>query len=839
MLPSPPAVPRAPRPEGRDRDQRETGVHMTRSFTTRHQRLARALVAAVLALAALLVGVWAAPRASGAAAAWLRTPSVRLHALRPPGDDKLAVAGPEARGAGAPVTLDAGMRFTMAGVTCDVPAAVHGGGVSLRLRTSLDGAAWSRWLETPLEVAGEGSSASAFTDPLWTGAARYVQVAATGGARRGASVLSGVRLVAIDPTEDSSLAARVGGAIRRLAATVAGFGVTSSASAASSAPVIVTRAEWGADEKLRKAAPSYAPVKMAFVHHTASGNVYSQADAPALVRGIYAYHTESLGWNDIAYNFLIDRFGTIYEGRYGGVSRGVVGAHVYGFNTGSTGISLIGTFTDAAPPAEAVTALERLLAWKLAVHGLDPAGTATMTCGATDKYPAGAAVTFPVIAGHRQANYTECPGDTLYALLPTVRAEASRRVGSTVTATLGASEALISPGGDGVLDSTELDGSFTTPCDWGLVVKSASGRAVASWTGQGSTIAVTWDGRAGGSPVPDGVYTAELTGTLSGGDTVTASTQITVDTTAPRLTSATAAPTTFSPGAGGRNETAAVTYVPAEACAVRVGVQNAGGEIVRWLHGWQAKDSKTYTVPWDGRVTSGGGLAAAPDGQYRFDVERRDAAGNIARQGVRVTVDRTLGSPAAAPQTISPNGDGVRDISSLGFTLTRKAVVTVRVLVGGEVVRTLALGELAAGRRTVTWDGRAGSGEYLASSRPSFTVTAVSALGESSASGGMIVDLYRPRLYATAGKTVAAGAGARLGFKAIDPYSARVDVSYVVTDARGRRVASGHPGWQPVAESLRTTWKPAARGVFTVTWRAVDLGGNREAGTARTVVRSR
>ncbi len=86
--------------------------------------------------------------------------------------------------------------------------------------------------------------------------------------------------------------------------------------------MIVTRAQWGADESLRRGSPSYATVKMAFVHHTDTGNDYTAADAPAIVRAIYAYHTQTLGWSDIGYDFLIDRFGTIYEGRYGGVARG-------------------------------------------------------------------------------------------------------------------------------------------------------------------------------------------------------------------------------------------------------------------------------------------------------------------------------------------------------------------------------------------------------------------------------------------------------------------------------------------------------------------------------------
>ncbi len=309
---------------------------------------------------------------------------------------------------------------------------------------------------------------------------------------------------------------------------------------------------------------------------------------------------------------------------------------------------------------------------------------------------------------------------------------------------------------------------------------------------------MTWDGTSGGSGVPDGVYTAELAATPAGGEATTATAQITVDTAAPRLANAAVSPSSFSPNGDGQAETTAVAYSPAEACSVRVGILDTDGAVVRWLHGWRARKARSYSVTWDGRVSSGGSLVAAPEGLYRFDVERRDAAGNIARQGVKVTLDKTLAQPRATPVTISPDGNGVRDTTELGFTLTRRATVTVRILAGDEVVRTLALGDLAAGAHSATWDGRAGSGEYLASSRPTFTVTAVSALGESSVRKGLVVDLYRPRLYAAKGKATRRGVAVKLGFKAADPYSAKVDVRYTITDARGRRVASGHPGWRRV-----------------------------------------
>ena len=805
---------------------------MTRRSAARHPHLRQALATTLVAVAACLVAVWVAPRASGAAADWLRTPTVRLHTLAMPGDGTLLLAAPTARGA-APVILDAGMQFSMAGVVCDVPGA---GAVTVRVRASLDGSAWGPWMETPLEVADEAGVARAFTDPLWTGAARYAQVAAVAVDGDGPAALTGVRVVAIDPAEDAGVVARAVGALRRTAAAVAGAGLASPASATTTAPPIVTRAEWGADESLRSGSPAYAPVKMAFVHHTASGNDYTLADAPALMRGVYAYHTKSLGWSDIGYNFLVDRFGTIYEGRYGGMDRGVIGAQVFGFNTGSTGISVMGTFTEQEPPAQVVTALERLLAWKLSAHGLDPERAAKLICGAAQKFKSGAEVSFPVVAGHRDANFTECPGARLYALLPAIRTTVARRMGTAVVASLNADTPLISPNGDGVLDKVRLGVKISAAADWRITLRASGGSALGSWSGQGATAVVTWRGTVGGKRVTDGLYTLDLTVTSAAGATAGATRTITVDTTAPRLTQAGATPLTFSPNGDARAESAAVSYAPAESCAVRVGILDADGVVRRWLHGWRARGTGAYTVEWDGRVAAGDGLIAAPDGAYRFGVERRDEAGNVARRGVRLTVDRTLGFPTAVPVTVSPDGDGRRDQTTLGFRLTRRAAVTIAVRLDDKLVRSLDVGTLAAGTHTATWDGKAGSGEYLASGRPTFTVVATSALGESSVSKGLIVDLYRPKLYATAGKTISVGTATRLTFKVSDPYSAKADVRFVVTDAKGRAVASGHLGWRSTGQPLPISWTPKARGVFTVTYRATDLGGNHESSPARTIV---
>jgi hypothetical protein len=191
------------------------------------------------------------------------------------------------------------------------------------------------------------------------------------------------------------------------------------ATAAAARPTIYTRAQWGADESLRDGSPGYAQAHIAFVHHTAGSNSYTQADVPAIIRGIYAYHVNGQGWSDIGYNFLVDRFGRTWEGRYGGVDRAVIGAHTLGYNSWSFGVSAIGNFESTAVPSAVTTALTNLIAWKMTVHGMPPTGTVF----AKDK-------NFARISGHRDAVGTECPGTRLYAQLPAIRSAVASRMGT-------------------------------------------------------------------------------------------------------------------------------------------------------------------------------------------------------------------------------------------------------------------------------------------------------------------------------------------------------------------------------------------------------------------------
>jgi hypothetical protein len=155
----------------------------------------------------------------------------------------------------------------------------------------------------------------------------------------------------------------------------------------------------------------------AVVHHTVGTNSYSPAESPGIVRGIQAYHQNTLHYCDIAYHFLIDRYGTIFEGRAGGTTQAILGSHTGGFNTGSTGIALMGTYSGNQASSFVWTRLVRLLSWKLAVHKVDPAQPIGLTSrGGGSRWPAGTKIPFANrIMGHRDLWPTECPGNAVYA----------------------------------------------------------------------------------------------------------------------------------------------------------------------------------------------------------------------------------------------------------------------------------------------------------------------------------------------------------------------------------------------------------------------------------------
>ncbi|GGR20376.1 hypothetical protein GCM10010251_40210 [Streptomyces aurantiogriseus] len=203
-------------------------------------------------------------------------------------------------------------------------------------------------------------------------------------------------------------------------------------------PRIVPRSAWLAGARRPQPPPRYDDKVVAvFVHHTDSPNGYACADAPRIIRYLYAGQTGSRDWDDIGYNFLVDRCGTIYEGRAGGVDRPVTGAHTQGFNHRTAGIAALGTFTAGVPvPRAMLDAIAALTAWKLGRSDIDPRAEVRLTSSHShSRYAAGATATLPALAGHNDGYMTDCPGAALTARLPEIRRTAARLQGRTFTGT--------------------------------------------------------------------------------------------------------------------------------------------------------------------------------------------------------------------------------------------------------------------------------------------------------------------------------------------------------------------------------------------------------------------
>ncbi|MER7178056.1 peptidoglycan recognition protein [Streptomyces hyaluromycini] len=301
-------------------------------------------------------------------------------------------------------------------------------------------------------------------------------------------------------------------------------------------PPIVSRADWGADESLSPDPSDYnADVKAVFVHHTDGTNDYTCSESPAIVRAIYAYHTQTEGWNDIGYNFLVDKCGTIFEGRKGGVDKPVLGAHTYGWNRESAGIAVLGDYTDAGATNAALESVARIAAWKLGQYGADPAGTVKLTAGATQtnffgtSFTAGTAYTFNRISGHRDGYNTQCPGNSLYPQLPTIRAWAAGPVQDLKLTSL--SGAALS--GSTYYTKGTITAKWSTTTPGSLISKFevlVDGKVAATASGTATSADAT---------LTAGSHTVAVRAVhQSGKATTTAALTVVTDTTAPTFTTA-------------------------------------------------------------------------------------------------------------------------------------------------------------------------------------------------------------------------------------------------------------------------------------------------------------
>ena len=273
------------------------------------------------------------------------------------------------------------------------------------LRTRGADGTWDPWhrLDVSSDDGPDGTRAAS-TDPVWVGSATGYEVNLGGGDTDGTEVVT-VR----DELRRSTIDA------------------TPVADAAITPPTTVRpRSDWGA--RAASSAPSIgATVKLAVVHHSASGNTYTQAEVPAVLRSVQAFHMDGRGWSDIAYNFVVDRFGGVWEGRGGGVDRPVVGAHARGFNTNTVGVMVLGDFTQPGivPSAAVIESVSRVIGWKMALHRTDPTSRTLFTSGGSTSIPAGKVVDLTRVVGHKDVGATGCPG-SIYAALDRIRARAQQ-----------------------------------------------------------------------------------------------------------------------------------------------------------------------------------------------------------------------------------------------------------------------------------------------------------------------------------------------------------------------------------------------------------------------------
>ncbi|HZB21188.1 MAG TPA: N-acetylmuramoyl-L-alanine amidase, partial [Blastococcus sp.] len=286
---------------------------------------------------------------------------------------------------------------------------------------------WGSWTEVGTELSDQepgadtGAEVRGGTAPLWTGPSTGVDVELV--TRSGAQPTD-VQLDLVDPGSSPADAEPGDPDIQDVA------------DAALSMPAVHSRAQWGADESLTTWGPQYAPtIKAATLHHTADSNNYAAGDVPAILRSIYRYHAVSLGWGDIGYHVIADKFGRLWEGRSGGLASTVIGAHAGGFNTSTFGVSMLGNYDTVATTPAMIQAVASIIAWKFQLYGIDPRGTTSLTSagGGTAKYAAGTRVTVPTIFGHRDVGSTACPGRYGYAELGNIRAIAASMANSFVS----------------------------------------------------------------------------------------------------------------------------------------------------------------------------------------------------------------------------------------------------------------------------------------------------------------------------------------------------------------------------------------------------------------------
>ena len=431
----------------------QSGLDDARASTGQSSGSADATSASAAAVLGATATVPALARTTGAAGA--PVPSILPAATDPQADAALLTD---------PLEVD---RFFVAGFTwtggADLPDGVR---IYLRVR---ENGSWSPWYLSEAADSGRDDRATPGTGEFVTGGADAIQASVVG-----SSLPAGLKLALVPsrpqgeeilgaddltttqaaPTpviEDASATENQGTQVDPAAMTLpaspasvtrpAAASVAAPATAPAAVPVVApaatianglpvavtTRAEWGANASYMSWDPEYARAGHVVVHHTAGTNSYSAGQSASIVRGIYYYHAVVLDWGDIGYNFLVDKFGTVFEGRSGSVAapagRMSIGAHARGVNTGTMGISMMGDYSTVSPSDAQLSSVGKMAGWFLKRAGIsDVTGWAGLHVWTTERYQAGSTISMPRILGHRDVGYTTCPGNVGYSKLGAIRA---------------------------------------------------------------------------------------------------------------------------------------------------------------------------------------------------------------------------------------------------------------------------------------------------------------------------------------------------------------------------------------------------------------------------------
>ena len=481
-------------------------------------------------------------------------------------------------------------------------------------------------------------------------------------------------------------------------------------------PLLTLRSAWGANEQIRRGSPSYAQnLRFSVVHHTAGSNSYTRAQSAAIVRAIQLYHVRGNGWNDIGYNFLVDKYGQVFEGRFGGAERNVVGAHAEGFNTGSVGVALLGTYTGEQPSAAALTAIANLLAWRLDVGHVDPLARLSWVSGGNARFPSGTPVPLAAVAGHRDTGPTTCPGNALYRQLPTI----ARRVTEIGLPKLYDPIVTGRPG-----ELVRFRARLSTLRVWSVTVTDEAGAAVAVGRGEGTTIDWTWDATA----FPPARYSYTIG---AGADMRPATGLVGQRVTSLTLTGARATPRTFTPNGDSVADSTTIAYTISLAANVTATLRDVAGVTLATLF---SEDKRA------GRQTFKFSAQGIPDGRYTIVITARTPNAREVRSDVAIVVDRTLAAFKTETPAVSPNGDRRNEELAVTFVLASPVTAKLRIVRGSRTLATPFEGPLTAGPQRLTWTPDVGEGNYAA------VVEVAGPLGVRAQTARFVVDVTRPRV---------------------------------------------------------------------------------------------